>query len=278
MTDDPYRPTTPTAVLPPDATADVAPPPADAPAQPTDAAPQPADAPAQVPGVPAQFADVIATGDAPNSRLVSLDVPIEIVDAGDGRKAEMIGDIDRLKDLSSQQGDNPYGVRGDCGLVSCRNIFEQFGLQSTEQSVVAYAIAHGLCDMGKPGDPPESLGGSSPLGQARILTDNGVPSHVWGGRSAEDIAGFVQQGRGVLIGVNAGVLWNDPDAVGNGEPNHAITVIGVVRDPSTQTLEGFVVNDSGDGKTKVVSADDMEKCFVQKGGVCVATDNPAPRR
>ncbi len=247
MTDDPYaNPQSPTATL------------------------TPPDVSTQTPDVPPQ------TLDAPNPNMVSLDVPMEVDTLGDGRKTEIIGDVRRLEDVNTKQGDNPYGYLGDCGLVSCKNVFEQFGMDSTEARVVGYAAAHGLCDVGKPGDPPEQLGGTTPMDQAKILSDNGVPSHVWTATSVDDLAGFVQAGRGVIIGVNAGILWNDANYVEDGNPNHAITVIGVLRDPTTQALEGFVVNDSGTGKTTVVGADTMSQCFSQKGGVCVATDNPAP--
>lgn len=173
------------------------------------------------------------------------DVPTHIEHLPDGREIEVVGDVTQLSDLNSVQGDNPYGYLGTCGLVSCKNVLRAFGINMDETDLVSYATRHGWCDSQYTGvAQPEFLGGASSGNMVDILTNLGVPAHSEIGVSAEQIADQVSDGHGAIISVNAGVLYNRGDLYGNGLPNHAITVIGVAREPGTETPLGFFVNDS----------------------------------
>jgi hypothetical protein len=202
---------------------------------------------------------------------LGTDVPVHLDTLPDGQPSVTYGDVTRYADFNHQQGDNPYGFNEDCGLVSCQDVLNQFGVPVSETDVVTHAINGGECQI----DPNSAFnsGGTSPSDQAQILTDYGVPAHAEMGQSTEDLAANVEQGHGTIIGVNAGVLWGDSNHYENGQANHAVTVTGVARDPSTGQIQGFYINDSGDGKSaQCVPETVMTKAWVDTGGQCVVTD------
>lgn len=199
---------------------------------------------------------------------VTVDVPYHADVLPDGRDTVIIGDMETFKEYCHQQGDNPFGFRGTCGLCSCEGILRQFGIEVTEADVVAYAKDHQLC---KTDGSPEYKGGTDVLRMARILSDFGVPAH-WDTRgSLEGLAASLQQGRGVIVGLNAGVFWDDARYINQG---HAVTPIAVARDPKTWDIQGFYVNDTGKGESgRFVDAAMMDKAWVQVGhGDWVVTD------
>jgi hypothetical protein len=282
----PDGPAAPVADAPVAPAADVA---ADVPVAPV------ADAPvaptADVPVAPVADVPVAPTGDVPIAPDVrpevpdALDVTAEIGKLPDGRDAIIIGDPEGDKAFNHQQGDNPDGFRGTCGLVSVQGIALQFGIKTmpdgtpiSEAAIVRYARERGLCEVSA---NPDDSGGSSPIGQVELLNDIGVPSHIEGASTVEQLAVNVQAGRGVIIGVNAGVFWNsaDPRHFGNGNPNHAVCVTGVARDPNTGQLLGFYVNDSGNNQSgRFVDVALVQDAWQKRGGTCVVTngisDNP----
>ncbi len=89
-------------------------------------------------------------GDLPNFKEVKeiLEVPSHLDILTDGRETLIIGDTQKFADFNHRQGDNPYGFLGTCGLVSCEDVLKQFGLDTTETSIIEYAIENGLCSIG----------------------------------------------------------------------------------------------------------------------------------
>lgn len=170
------------------------------------------------------------------------EVPVRHDVLPDGRESVLIGDVERCKEFNHPQGENSFGFRDTAGLVSCENILRQFGIDVTEDDVVRFAVENGLCDVNK---EPNLSGGSTPFSQAMILKEHDVPAHVEVIDSAERLADCVEHGHGVIIGVNAGVLWNDANAFDNGQANISVVVTGVARDPQTGDIQGFFVNDTG---------------------------------
>lgn len=194
----------------------------------------------------------------------------------DGREVVVIGDKDRYKDFNHLQGDNPYGYRGTCGLVSCQDILLQFGFDVSEADVVGYAIENGLCDTAA--KKLENRGGTTVTDQVQILNDFGVPAHYEVGGSLDKLAGLIEQDRGVIVELNAGVLWNDRSAYDQGFPNHAVTITSVARDPSSGEIVGFFINDSGSGESaRFVDAATMQDAWAERGGALVTTDIPHTR-
>jgi hypothetical protein len=190
----------------------------------------------------------------------------------DDRPSVIIGDVRGSAAFNHRQGDNPDHDRGDCGIVSCADVLSQFGMRMTETEAFLHAArCHELHVV--PGRPDES-GWTLPAEQAALLTDYGVPAHAEQAQPVERLAVAVQHGHGVIAMVNAGVLWSDPDALGHGQANHAVTVTGVARDPYDGALLGFYINDSGNGQSaQFVSMHLMTTAFEHEGGFCVVTDS-----
>lgn len=204
-----------------------------------------------------------------------INVPYEYGRLPDGRHGMVIGAVRACMAFNHVQGENPERLRGDCGVVCCADVLDQFGVYLSEAELVHHAAACGELHVVL-GRPDES-GWTYPVEQARILSDYGVPAHAERGRSIEWLAEAVQHGHGVIVGVNAGVLWSNPRNLGTGEANHAITVTGIARDPDDGALLGFFINDSGTGKSaQFVSCHLMVTAFARTGGYCVITDFPHP--
>lgn len=201
----------------------------------------------------------------PTTRLTTLP---------DGRTVEVSGDPEGARRFAHEQGDNCYGFEGTCGLVACADVLGQHGIRVSEDDVVQHAVEHGLCAVSH--DPP-SAGGSSLDSQVWLLSDFGVVARWDALTSLRGLATQVEERRGVIAHVNAGVLWDMPQFFGDGNANHAITVTGVARDPSTKNVDGFFVNDSGrwGGAGKFVDAPTMRAAWVEAGGGAVITDMPA---
>jgi hypothetical protein len=188
----------------------------------------------------------------------------------DGREVLVFGDPAEYAQFNHQQGDNAYGYQEDCGLVSCQDVLNQFGVDINETDVTGFAIENGLCE--STGDASAS-GGTTLEQQEKILRDYHVPAHAETGRTMQDLASDIEQNKGVIIEVNAGVLWNDPQYFENGASNHAIVVTGVARDPTTGEIQGFYINDSGKNDSgRFVDVQTMHQAWEETGGACVVTD------
>jgi len=199
----------------------------------------------------------------------TADVPTTTDVLPDGRTVVIYGDAEGDTRFNHHQGDNPYGVKGDCGLVSCQDVLLQHGINVTEADVVKHAAQNGECVIAS---NPEQSGGTSPESQAQLLRDYGVDAHAEKGDSIDQLANHIEKGQQVIIGVNAGVLWNDSRYYENGQANHAVTVTAVVRDQQTGQVLGVVLNDSGDGRTKFVDANTLTQAWTNTGGQCVVAN------
>lgn len=200
---------------------------------------------------------------------VSIDVPYHADVLPDGRDTVVIGDVEAFSAYCHGQGENPAGFRQTCGLCSCEGILRQFGHEVTEAEIVEYARKNGLCDV----ERSREASGATDVGRlARLLSDRGVPARADNRGSLEDLATWLQEGRGVIVGLDAGELWKDASYLNKG---HAVTPIAVARDPKTWEIQGFYVNDTGRGQYgeagKFVDADTMKEAWQLKGGQFVVT-------
>lgn len=210
----------------------------------------------------------------PNNAFPFWEVPTYLdVLSESGREVLVVGDVERCRELNHRQGDNPYGFLGTCGLVSCEDVLRQFGVSVNESEVVSHAARAGLCEAN--GDR-EMCGGTTEWSQAQILTDAGVPAHAEFGRSISDLQQWVLEGRGTILEVNGGELWNNPAAYEGGRANHAICLTGVAIDPASGELAGFYVNDSGRAYPgdagRFIPTDLMQRMWADAGGSAVITD------
>jgi hypothetical protein len=208
-------------------------------------------------------------------RDVAVAVPVQPGRLPDGRPSLIIGDVRGAAAFNHLQGDNPEHDRGDCGIVSCAEVLNQFGVRLTEADTFVHAArCHELHAV--PGRPDQS-GWTRPAEQAAIMTDYGVPSHAEEAQPVERLALAVQRGHGVIAMVNAGVLWSSPTVLGHGQANHAVTITGIACDRYDRALLGFYINDSGTGQSgQFVSTHLMTTAFEHEGGFCVVTDCARP--
>jgi hypothetical protein len=201
----------------------------------------------------------------------TIAVPVARDCLPDGRPSIVIGDVRRYAAFNHLQGNNPEHDGGDCGVVCCAEVLGAFGIQLTEGELVAHATR--CRELHVVAGHPEESGWTLPADQVAILRDYGIAARWTGGWSLDQLAASVQAGRGVIAAVNAGVLWSDPGVLGHGQANHVVTVTGVARDPYDGALQGFFINDSGNGRSaQFVSAHLMTTAFARTGGFCVVTD------
>jgi len=198
-------------------------------------------------------------------------VPVGHGKLPDGSPTLVIGDVRGYAAFNHLQGENAEHDCGDCGIVCCAEVLDQFGVMLTEAEVVRHADR--LRELHVVAGHPEQSGWTLPAEQAAILRDYGVPAHEEDGQPLERLATAVQQGYGVIAAVNAGVLWSSAGFLGDGQANHVVTLTGIARDPYDGALEGVYVNDSGSGRSgEFVSVHLMTTAFVRTGGFCVITD------
>lgn len=174
--------------------------------------------------------------------------------------------------LDCIQGDAVEGAEGTCGLTSIANICRLAGMDVTEGEVVTFALENDLCHY----DPwhPEHTGGVGDAAAVEILNDYGIDVGCYDANSydVEMLAQAIESGRGVMAGVDAGALWDNPSHTnsisGHRIANHFVTMTGVARDAETGQVAGFYICDSGDGEAcryitvedfhEVCGADDIE--------------------
>lgn len=185
--------------------------------------------------------------------------------------------------LDCAQGDNRFNVSSNCGLVSCSNYLNICGIEADEDEIVEFALENNLCSRSI-FSGPESWGGTNDENLETILEHYGVESTVFypneAGGSIEGIANAIEDGHAVMIGVNAGYLWDNPNHVGNGRANHQITVTGTVRDASGE-LTALTVCDSGrhldTDSCRVVSVSEMESFYTRIPGASAIISDKAVR-
>ncbi len=155
--------------------------------------------------------------------------------------------------MDFEQGDNPYNASGNCGLVSICNLLRRAGMNITEDEVTKCAIDSGLCDYNPLGTSSDN-GGTTIEMRHDVLSKFGVASDIYpsgNGGSLESIADAIDSGRGVLISVNAGELWECDDGstpfFGCLVSNHCVAVTGIARNAKTGEIAGVFIADSGRG-------------------------------
>lgn len=168
----------------------------------------------------------------------------------------------------------PNSITGTCGLCSCANILRMAGVDYNEQQIVDYALQHGLCD--NDSNRPSGNGGTGPDDRQKILEAFGIQTHTVtvtlndsgeaDQQTINDLAGFVENGQGVIISVNANELNSN---YGNGR--HAIVVTSVTRDPDGNIL-GFNICDSNSGMPSYYSASTIRQAL--SGNDMNVTDYP----
>lgn len=164
----------------------------------------------------------------------------------DGEKVLLCGEPQKVAEvLEYRQGQNNLGFQGTCGIVSSRNTLRLFGICTSEDELVHYAALKGLCVV----DARSYLSGATNAAyRDRLLREWGLPGHIIKESTVAQSAEEFEKGFGVMAGVNAGILWNNPNCYGNGFSNHVVSLIGTERDQLGE-LTGVYICDSGRNRT-----------------------------
>jgi len=189
------------------------------------------------------------------------------------------GDPVNRADQWHQQGQNERGYENDCGVAAVAATARDCGVDVTESDVVDRAAATGLCDTSHKDevradgtvDANDLNGGTTGQDRHELLQSYGIDNTIEYPQSPEELAEYVEDGRGVITALDANEMWDvspfeSPtyyDADGQSGTNHAVQVTGTVRDQSSGELTGFVINDTGspDGAGKVIPIDKWDACW-----------------
>ena len=149
----------------------------------------------------------------------------------------------------------PNEFLGTCALCSCANILRLAGAEVSEQDVIDYAAAAGICETGY--KDPYLNGGANVCDMQKILKHFGLESEiielVWKDNcidydaTIKMIADYVDHGRGVILVVNAHTFWYN--WANDGNTPHAVTAISVKRDTEGNIFKFFIC-DTGTVKGK----------------------------
>lgn len=158
--------------------------------------------------------------------------------------------------ISNQGTAFPSTYRGTCGCCASGTIMNMAGFNFSERDVVTYASNHGLCASGDAN--PDNNGGTTPLDRQAIIEGmSGIQcTNTTGLYSLEELATQVENGHGVILGVDASGLPGYNCEPGSG---HAIVLASVVRNSGTNEIDGYYIYDSN-GRVGDDSGSDYDVC------------------
>lgn len=182
-----------------------------------------------------------------------------------------------MYELDYMQGDEVEDFKGTCALTSIANLLTQNNTPTSEVEVVNIAINNNWA-VTDADAPSYTRGGSNYVEQQNILNSYGLSNDILHGYNPTAIANLIQSGRGVILALNAGYLWDDESHIGNKSVNHVVTVTGAVFKEEDNSLAGFYIADSGRGKvsdmTRYISLVKFEKVSKVKGAYSIYTNEP----
>lgn len=194
----------------------------------------------------------------------------------DGERTLVYGYPKRYE-LDYMQGDAVQNFRGTCALTAIANLLTQADRPTTEGEVVKVAIDNKWA-VTDPARPAHERGGSNFVQQQAILNRYGIRNELLAGYNEQGVANLIRSGRGVILAVNAGVLWDDPAHLAGGAVNHVVTVTGAAYSETNGKLLGFYIADSGRQKvsdmTRYVSLDKFRKAANVASSYAIYTIEP----
>lgn len=192
--------------------------------------------------------------------------------------------------LDSCEGDNIWGIEGDCGVISCANCLTLAGVdlhgEHAENILAALAVAEGgFLELSGATEELEwgvnEWVGANFLMEYGMLVAYGVESTIYSpeiaGGSIQDVAKAIEDGHVVVMNLNAGTLWNDSNCLDNGYANHAVTVTGTVRDTNGQLLALTICDSGNNDSCRVVPVDLLETCYTNSIDATVVISNESVR-
>ncbi|MCY1284541.1 RTX calcium-binding nonapeptide repeat (4 copies) [compost metagenome] len=194
----------------------------------------------------------------------------------DGERTLVYGYPKRYE-LDYMQGDAVPNFRGTCALTAIANLLTQADRPTSEGEVVKVAIDNRWA-VTDPSRPAHERGGSNFAQQQAILDRYGIRNALIAGYNEQGVANLIRSGRGVILAVNAGVLWDDPAYLEGRAVNHVVTVTGAAYSETSGKLLGFYIADSGRQKvsdmTRYVSLDKFRKAANVANGYAIYTVEP----
>ena len=163
----------------------------------------------------------------------------DVVEFEPGNWAKVYGDPVDWRDLmDDNQFDNASNLVNTCTMASIANVMTMLGSPVKEEEVLAYMLANDLVGVPAKGD-------TDPANVAVALEEGyGCQTTVLTNRPMSELAGYLQSGKAIILGVDYGVL--NETAPPRGYDDHAITLTGVAYNDVNGGLEGFYYADSGD--------------------------------
>ena len=150
----------------------------------------------------------------------------------------------KANELDYMQGDAVPTFQGTCALTSIANLLTQSRKPTNEAEVVNLAIDNDWA-FNSPTASNDQRGGSNFAQQQAILDHYGLNNHLLAGYNEGALANLIRSGRGVIVALNAGKLWDDAAYVDGGGVNHVVTLTGVAYGEADGRLMGFFIADSG---------------------------------
>lgn len=144
--------------------------------------------------------------------------------------------------FTGHQGNNAFGIENNCGIACVTQLLILSGKRIVENDVVRTAVGCGLCEI--TGMQLHANGATSAEQRKILLDKHGIRSTIKI-LSSEQIANYIERGYGIIVSVDAGVLWKKPEYVGVG---HAIMVYGTIHKYDTGKLIGLIICDTGSGE------------------------------
>ncbi|MBB5166983.1 transglycosylase family protein [Mycobacterium sp. AZCC_0083] len=208
-----------------------------------------------------QFADQHHTDDwDPGGQENLADLPLP--DSGTDPDAGLVhGDPSLISDDWFLQRSSGY-----CVPASLTEVLSQVtGHRFADESVVVERFAA----LGK----PVTAQGET-LGDAETVLDSfGVESHVASNASLSDLEHYLDDGRAIVVGVNADEIWHGDDTAANptGRANHALLISAIDEARGLVTL-----SDPGnpDGKNEVVPLEVFKEAWAAGENQLLVTDEP----
>lgn len=189
----------------------------------------------------------------------SLDVGIDQVDTASD---DHLGELHGAPESSSDEWFLQYGD-GYCVPASITQVISEVtGQPLPDESAVVAAMQK----MGLEFDPSRGMTMDEGLAVLEYL---GVDAEAESGLSLVDLETYLDEGRSLILGVDSGDIWGEPDPAGTtGEADHALVITAIDQD------RGYVVlSDPGnpDGNQDVVPLADFVEAWSGSGNAAIVT-------
>lgn len=183
------------------------------------------------------------------------------LDAGEESLGVLYGAPESSADEWFLQYDEGYCVPASITQV----ISEVTGQALSDESVVVAAMQ----TMGMKFDPSHGMRLDEGLAVLEYL---GVDAEVESGLSLADLETYLDEGRSLILGVDSGDIWGEPDPAGTtGKADHALVITAIDQE------QGYaVLSDPGnpDGNQDVVQLADFVEAWSGSGNSAIVTTEP----